>query len=83
MCEYIILMFNQAQKARMAKTHHNSSTYKAIEVAQKLGVSLDTLYASVKAGECPVEPIRVGRRILWAKTRVDELLGVSGESAND
>ncbi len=66
----------------MAKTQRSTSTYKATEVADKLGISLDTLYASVKTGACPVQPIRVGRRILWAKTRVDELLGESGESIN-
>ncbi len=33
------------------------STYKAEEVARKLGVSMDTLHASVRAGDCPVESI--------------------------
>ena len=50
-------------------------TYKATELAAKLGISLDTLYESVRTRECPVQPIRVGRRMVWAKARVDELLG--------
>jgi len=52
-------------------------TYKAAEMAAKWGVSIDTLYDSVKNGSCPVEPIRVGRRLLWPKARVDELLGIT------
>jgi excisionase family DNA binding protein len=61
----------------MTKPKAGTATYNASELASKLGVSLDTLYEAVRAGECPLEPIRVGRRILWAKARVDELLGTS------
>jgi len=51
------------------------ATYTAEEVADLLGVSAWSIYASVKNGICPVPPIRVGRRLVWPKASVDRLLG--------
>lgn len=51
------------------------STYTAPEVAERLGCSLWLLYDLVKRGECPVEPIRLGRRLVWSRPVVDRLLG--------
>lgn len=45
------------------------------ETAAVLGVSPWSLYAAVKAGESPVPPIRVGRRILFSRQAVSALLG--------
>ena len=50
-------------------------TYTAREVADLLGVGVSSIYQSVVDGDCPVEPIRVGRRLVWPKVAVDRLLG--------
>ena len=51
-----------------------AATYQAHELAERLGVSTWLIYASVKDGSCPVPPIRVGKRIVFAKAAVDRLL---------
>lgn len=50
------------------------ATYTADEVASLLGVSTWAIYKVVKDGECPVEPVRIGRRLVWPRSRVDALL---------
>lgn len=52
------------------------ATLTAQEVAEALGVSTWAVYQTVKAGTCPVEPIRVGRRLVWSRARVAAILGV-------
>lgn len=59
----------------------NAATYKAEEVADLLGVSTWGLYESVRRGDCPLDPIRVGRRLVWAKAKVDALLGIGDQGA--
>jgi excisionase family DNA binding protein len=53
-----------------------SATVNASELAEILGVSTWTIYESVRRGDCPIPPIRVGRRLLWSRSRVEELLGI-------
>jgi predicted DNA-binding transcriptional regulator AlpA len=53
-----------------------AATYKTEECAELFGVSTWTLYESVRRGDCPIEPIRVGRRLVWAKAKVDAVLGL-------
>ena len=53
-----------------------SKTMSADAVAEALGVSTWAIYESVKEGICPVEPIRVGRRLLWSTAKVAALLGI-------
>jgi predicted DNA-binding transcriptional regulator AlpA len=55
-----------------------SATYTAEELAGRLGVSSWAVYESVRRGDCPVEPIRVGRRLVWPRAVVDRLLGLGG-----
>jgi predicted DNA-binding transcriptional regulator AlpA len=55
-------------------------TYNAKELADELGVSVSSIYQSVKDGDCPVPPIKVGRRLVWPKATVDRLLEISGAS---
>jgi len=50
-------------------------TYTAQQLAERLGVSAWAIYESVKADQCPVPPIRVGRRIVFSAAAVDRLLG--------
>lgn len=54
-----------------------SATVNASELAEILGVSTWTIYESVRRGDCPIPPIRVGRRLLWARSSVEELLGIA------
>lgn len=49
-------------------------------VAAALEMSTWALYESVKRGACPIEPIRVGRRLKWRTSDLRELLGVSDPS---
>jgi predicted DNA-binding transcriptional regulator AlpA len=53
-----------------------AATITAEELAGVLGVSTWSVYESVKRGDCPVEPIRVGRRLVWPRACVERLLGV-------
>lgn len=52
------------------------ATYRAAELAERLGVSEWAIYESVRRGECPVPPIRIGRRIVFSRALVDQLLGL-------
>jgi len=56
-------------------------TYSTQEVADLLGVSDWTLYQAVRDGTAPIQPIRVGRRIVWARSAVDQLLGLLDNDA--
>jgi len=53
----------------------SAHTITAQELAGRLGVSPWAIYQSVKSGTCPVPPIRVGRRLVFASAAVDRLLG--------
>jgi len=50
-------------------------TLSTAEFADLLGVSEWALYESVRRGDPPIPPIRVGRRLLWSRAAVDALLG--------
>ena len=54
----------------------SAATYRAKELAERLGVSEWAIYESVRNGTCPFEPIRVGRRLVWPKAVVDRALGL-------
>lgn len=56
------------------------ATYTADEVASLLGVSTWAIYKAVKEGTCPVEPVRIGRRLVWPRSRVDALLSAQDRS---
>jgi excisionase family DNA binding protein len=55
-------------------------TYTARELADLLGIGVSTVYESVAEGSCSVEPIRIGRRMVWARGPVDSLLGLEEDS---
>ena len=52
------------------------ATLSAEELAALLNVSTWAIYEAVRRGDCPVDPIRVGRRIVFASAAVDRLLGI-------
>ncbi len=56
-----------------------AETLHAGELAARLGVSTWTIYESVRRGDCPVRPIRVGKRLVWPRAQVDRLLGLNDE----
>lgn len=45
------------------------------QLARVLGVSDWAVYQSIKEDNCPVQPIRVGRRIVFSRAAVEQLLG--------
>lgn len=59
----------------------SAATYRASELAERLGVSEWAIYEAVRKGESPVPPIRVGRRIVFSRALVDRLLGLDGEES--
>lgn len=46
------------------------------ELAQLLGVHPESIYDAARQGTFDLQPIRVGRRILWASAAVRRLLQV-------
>jgi excisionase family DNA binding protein len=56
-------------------------TYTAREAAERLGIGLTSLYAGVQRGEIPA--IRVGRRVLIPRSRLDDMLGRLNRDAHD
>lgn len=52
----------------------NRSVYTAREIAEMFGLSIWSVYQHVKAGDFPIAPIHVGRRLLWPCAPVDSLL---------
>jgi len=52
-------------------------TLGADEVAALLGVSPWLVYQQARAGECPIAPIRVGRRLRWPTVAVLGVLGLA------
>lgn len=47
------------------------------QAAELLGVGYETLLDAVREGRAPVEPLRVGRRLVWPTARVLAALGLS------
>jgi len=58
------------------------ATITAPELAELLGVSCWAVYESVRTGASPVPPIRVGRRLVFARTAVEALLGISAQDGS-
>ena len=56
-------------------------TYTAREAAERLGIGLTSLYAGVQRGEIPA--IRVGRRVLIPRSRLDDMLGRINRDPHD
>ncbi len=65
----------------MARQDNASQSKSAVLTVPEIAALLDsnpwTIYEAVKAGTFAVPPIRVGRKILFARSRVDELLGMN------
>ena len=57
------------------------ATIDAEELAALLGVSTWGIYQAVRRGDCPIPPIRVGRRVVFSRAAVDRLLGIETEGS--
>ena len=53
------------------------------EAAELLGVHYETLLAAVHAGTCPVQPLRLGRRLRWPTAPVLKAVGLYPHPEND
>lgn len=51
-----------------------AATLTTAEFADWLGVSEWALRESIRRGDPPIRPIRVGRRIVWPRAAVERLL---------
>ncbi len=51
------------------------------EAAKILGVSPWAFYKSIRAGNPPVQIVRVGRRVIVPTANLRKILGLSGEAA--
>ena len=59
----------------------DSPTMTAGQLARVLGLSENSLYRHAREGTCPVEPIRVGARLMWRTADVARVLGLDGTPA--
>jgi predicted DNA-binding transcriptional regulator AlpA len=55
------------------------AVYTAEQFAALASVSTWSIYESVKRGDCPVSPVKFGRRLVWPKSAVDRLLGLENK----
>lgn len=58
-------------------------TMTAKELAVAIGCSDWAIYQAVKEGTCPVPPIRVGNRIVFARSAVERLLELEPGSLDE
>lgn len=69
--------------ARPTALHFPPIGLSRVQAAEHVGVSPDTFDKMVEAGAMP-QPRRWGRRVLWARTEVEEaFLGLPGGSVPD
>lgn len=70
---------NEAHVERQEEVGRSRAVYTADELAVKLGISLWLIYSRVRAGDFPIPPLKVGRRLLWPRAVVDRMLGLDDE----
>jgi predicted DNA-binding transcriptional regulator AlpA len=58
-----------------------AAVYTAAEVAERFGCSTWSVYDLVRRDEFPVEPIRLGRKLVWSRSAVDARLGITAEES--
>lgn len=59
----------------------NRATYTLAEFAALLGVSYTQAHERAQSGTLPVTPVRFGRKYLFPRRTVDELLGLTHDTA--
>lgn len=61
---------------RQADKGTTPAVYTAGVLAAKFGVSKWLIYDTVRRGDFPVAPIKIGHRLVWPKAAIDRLLGL-------
>ena len=64
-------------------TTATTATYSAGQVAALFGCSQWQVYQLTARDEFPVQPIRLGRKLVWSRSAVDAALGITGEGSSD
>ncbi len=62
-------------RLRAQYRHPERATLTVQQLAHVLGVSRNTIYEMIQTNELPVAPIRLGRRIVFSRAKVEEFLG--------
>lgn len=60
-----------------AGTHETAATYRTEELAERARCSEWLLYQTVRDGTCPFPFVKVGRRVLFIRSKCDEILGIA------
>ncbi len=63
------------RRLRAQYRHPERATLTVEQLAQVLGVGRSKIYEMIQTNELPVAPIRLGRRILFSRAKVEEFLG--------
>jgi excisionase family DNA binding protein len=75
------------RQLRAQYRHPERATLTVEQLAQVLGVGRSKIYEMIQTNELPVAPIRLGRRIVFSRTKVNEFLGrdpdLSGEPLHE
>jgi len=58
-----------------------AAVYSVAEMVEKTGVSDWSIYKSVKTGTCPFPYLWISRRLLFPKSKVDEILGIAPDAS--
>lgn len=63
------------RRLRADYRHPERATLTVEQLAHVLGVSRNTIYEMIRTNEVPVQPISLGRQIVFSRAKVEEFLG--------
>lgn len=66
------------RRLRADYQHPERATLTVEQLAHVLGVGRSKIYDLIHCNELPVAPIRIGRRVVFSRAKVEEFLGRSG-----
>lgn len=67
--------------ARHRRTQAPPATMQTDELSDLTATSTWTLYKAIRDGTCPFPYVRCGKKILFIRSRVYEILGLGGNAA--
>ncbi len=62
------------RRLRAQYRHPERATLTVLQLAHVLGVSRNKIYDMIQTNELPVVPIRLGRRVVFSRAKVEEFL---------
>jgi predicted DNA-binding transcriptional regulator AlpA len=71
----------QEPVAAHRRTRATAATMQADELSDLTATSTWTLYKAIREGTCPFPYVRCGKKILFIRSRVNEILGLGGSAA--